>query len=54
MTYLDGILYICFMVAAMIGALIVFHGAGMLIYYFRGRRVEKYNNAGHWFFDRVK
>jgi uncharacterized membrane protein HdeD (DUF308 family) len=51
---LDGILYVCSMVAALIGALLVFHGAGMIIYYFRGRKVTKYNNAGHRFFDRVK
>ena len=53
MDTLDGILYVCFIAAALIGALLVFHGAAMLIYWYRCKRVERFN-SGRRFFDRVK
>jgi TRAP-type uncharacterized transport system fused permease subunit len=51
---IDGILYVCFLVVAIIGALLIFHGLAMIIYWMRCKRIERYNNSGRRFFDRVK
>ncbi len=54
MDYLDGILYVCFLVAAIIGVLLVAQGIDLLLCWRREWKVERYNNAGHRFFDRLK
>jgi len=51
---MDTILYVCFLIAAIIGVLLVAQGIELLLCWRRIRKVEKYNNAGHRFFDRLK
>ena len=54
LNFIDGVLYVCLMAAALIFALILFHAVGLIFLWWRERKVMKYNNAGHRFFDRVK
>jgi hypothetical protein len=50
----DMILYICMMVVAMVGALLVFHFLGMIIWWWRGRWSRRSENTTTPWFRRVK
>jgi hypothetical protein len=48
------LLYIFIAIAAIVVGIIVCQAISLYLWWRRENKVEKYNNAGHRFFDRVK
>jgi hypothetical protein len=48
------LLYIFIAIAVTIVGIIIFKGIPLYLWWRGDKKVEKYNNAGHRFFDRVK
>jgi hypothetical protein len=48
------LLYIMILIASILVLVIVLKGFALYIWWRKGNKVEKYNNAGHRFFDRAK